>query len=297
MSDFQKIKLSVVTSTTITIISSLIAGLLLAYFSDVIFRPQVLYTVSSSKITLPTDYEKEIAKVRALLMLKNFEAILKRKTTKNSLSIEAGITERKLGIKEHKLDFFVGNTGKLGNNSIQVEGADLEQMLNTVEKPEALRAILDPTISFPTAFSTIDIYNAGNREASDLEMNIIPNGVLVEALVNATEPSAEKWEDIYDEQTRLPIGAHLPPIKRLPPGGKIKVKIYWNLLGVPGETSEKTVPIVDVKGSYSGGMVKFVESKPESPINWPLWIIAGLSLCLSGAALGYWLNGRRRNYS
>lgn len=291
MADTPKKAFPVITATTITITSSLIAGLLLAYFSDLIFKPQVLYTVTSSKITLPADYEKELAKVRAILLTKRFETLFKGAETRKSLSIEAGIVEKKLGIKEHKFEVATGRSGKIGDNTIRAFGSDMEKMIDTLEKPEVLRTLLDPTISFPTAFSTIDIYNSGNREASDLELNIVPNGVLVEARVSSTEPSAEKWADILDEQMRVPVGIHLPPIKRLPPGGRIKVRLYWNMLGAQGESTEGTVPMVEVKGSFAGGMVQFVESRPESPINWPLWIIVGLSLCTTGLGIGFWLRG------
>lgn len=297
MSEFQKIKFSVATSTIVAVFSSLIAGLLLAYFTNIIFKPEVLYTVSSSKITLPVDYEKELAKVRALLMLRNLEATFKNLgknlEIRKELSIKPGIKDQHIGIKEHEMNFFAGHSGKLGDNSVGLEGKDLNKMIDTLEKPELLRTLLDPAITFPTAFATVDIYNAGNREANDLELKIMPNGVLVEALIDSTEPSAEKWEDVYDGQTLLPVGVHLLPVKRLPPGGKIRVKIYWNLLGKMEAPSDKDIPLIDVKGSYSGGNIQFVNSKPESPINWPLWIIIGLSICLSGTAIGYWLRGLR----
>jgi len=291
MTNTSKRTFPVITATTITIISSLIAGLLLAYFSDLIFKPQVLYTVTSSKITLPADYEKELAKVRTILFAKRFEALFKGAETRKSLSIEAGIVEKKLGIKDHKFEVVAGRSGKIGDNTIRAFGPDMEKMINTLERPEILRTLLDPMVSFPTAFSTIDIYNSGNREASDLELNIMPNGVLVEARVSSTEPSAEKWADILDEQIQIPVGIHLPPIKRLPPGGKIRIKLYWNLLGEQGESTGGTTPMVEVKGSFAGGMVQFVESKPESPTNWPFWIIVGLSLSIFGLAIGYWLKG------
>ena len=290
-------KSKVVTTVIVTAVSSLVVGLLLAYLTNIIFRPDVVYAVSTSKISLPLDYEKEIAKVRALLVAKRFAALISKQPNKASLSIEPGIENKKLGIKNHELGIFSGKSRKLGDNSLLVEGNNLEKMLNSLDSPDALRAMLDPTISFPTAFATIDIYNSGNREANDLEMNIAPNGVLIEALVKSTEPSAEKWEDIIDTATRLPVGIHLPVIRRLPSGGTIRMKIYWNMLEPIGKSTEGTSPTVDIKGSFSGGMVRFVDATTESRVNWPLWLLLMVAISIGSIALGYWIKGFRRNDS
>lgn len=294
MLDSDKRVFSVATTTTVTVISSLIAGLLLAFFTDLIFKPQVLYTISSSKISLPAEYEKEIAKIRAVVFAKNFEKIANQPEVRNSLTIEAGIVDKKLGIKEHRVNVAAGRSGKLGDNTLGASGPNLEKLIDTFEKPEVLKTLLDPASSIPTAFAIIDIYNAGNREANDLEINIVPNGVLAEARVSSTEPAAEKWTDILDEQIRLPVGIHLPPIKRLPPEGKIRIKLYWNLLSETGESTAAAQPKVDVRGSFSGGSVQFVESKLDSPANWPLRIIFCLSMCLGGFAIGYWVRTQSR---
>src|SRR5258706_4169133 len=160
-------------------------------------------------------------------------------------------------------------------------------MLNSLDSPDALRTMLDPTISFPTACATIDIYNSGNREANDLEINVAPNGVLIEAQVKSTEPSANKWEDIIDTATKLPVGIHLPVIRRLPSGGKIQLKLYWNMLEPLGKSTEGASPSVDIKGSFSGGMVRFTDATSGSPVNWPLWLSLMVAISLGSVVFGY----------
>lgn len=269
--------------------------LLVIYFTDIFYKPEVLYTVSGSKISLPEEYEMEIAKVRAVLMMKNFQKVMSQKNmvSKKSLTVEAGIREKGIGAINNKSAFYTGVTDKIGNNSVTGEGADFEGLIENMTAPDSLRALLEPQTTFPTAFSIIEIYNAGNREANDLEMSILPNGVLVDSTIESTESSAENWEPITDKQVLLPIGLHLPPIKRLPAGGKIKLKIYWNVLDTKGNTSGETTPTVEVKGSYSGGMIQFVDSKIASSTNWLLLSVVGILLFAGGITTGYWIRRYR----
>lgn len=285
-----------VLKNAVPMIFTLIAGVLLVHFTNIIYKPDVLYTVAGSKISLPEKYEQELSKVRAILAMKNFETVLGGISTKN-LSVEAGVTGSSINIKKHELSVVGPNLVGKSQNSLRVEGRNLEKMLEVVKKPETLRALLDPALSHPTAFATIEIYNAGNREATDLEVSIKPNGILVESKVDSSETSAEKWETIFDENLSLPIGIHLPPIKRLPPGGHIRAKVYWHLMGNIGETKKEDEPTVSVKGSFSGGMLQFAENKPYSSANGPLLTSVGVFIALSSFLIGYWIKGYLRSRS
>lgn len=284
-------KLSIATAVSLAVVSSLVGGLLLAYFTDLIFKPEVLYTVTGSEIKLPESYEKELSKARATALMKNFEAIVG--TSKKQLTAELGTKGNKIGVKERHLEMYGPNLFNKNNNTITVAGEKLEQMVDTLEKPETLRALLDPTAMFPTAFATIEIYNTGNREASDLEINITPNGVVVEVQASSTEPSAEQWERMFDDKAGIPVGVHLAPIKRLPPGGKIQVKIYWHQMGAIDSATGAEDLTVSVKGSYSGGMLKYVEVEPSASTNWVLWAAVGIFIAMLSATLGFWIRNAR----
>lgn len=277
---------SAITALSLAIISSLIGGLLIAYFTNIIFKPDVVYTLSGSDIKLPNSYEKELSKARAAVWLKNMTTVLGT-VSKKQLTVEPGVKDNKVGIKKHSLEVLGPNLIGNNKNTITVSGDKLDEMIETLEKPETLHALLSPSTNFPTAFATVDIFNTGNREATDLEINVVPNGILIESHATSTEPSAEKWEEIIDPQTALPVGIHLPSIKRLPPGGKIQVKVYWHKLGTIGASEVADDLIVSVKGSYSGGMMRYTEAQPSSERNWPVLVALAILISISSAVLGF----------
>lgn len=282
-------KWSSILTLTIGIISSLIAGLLLAYFTNILFKPDVLYTLSGFKINLPEKYEKELAVVRAKVMMKNLEGLVGKASSK-SLTGSPLIDDDAIFIKPHELNVMGPNRAK-NKDSVAVVGDDIEKMVEKLEKPELLKSLLDPSVSRPTAFATLEIVNAGNREATDLEVSIRPNGVLIEAKVDSSEPSSSSWGNVLDEKAGLPIGIDSPIIKRLPPEGKITVRLYWHILD---DSKQEESPSVTVKGSYSGGKLRYTESQPRTGTNWPLTIAIIVLLVVSSIGFGYWLRTARK---
>lgn len=273
--------LSKVLTVVVSVLTSLVAGLLLAYFTNIIFKAQVVYTISGYKINLPEKYEKELAKIRAKAVIKDFETFL-GKVSKKDLRGKAIIENEGIYMKP-------GELSALGpkRDSVGAVGKDIDRIIETLEKPEVLRSFLDSSVSYPTAFATVEIKNTGNREATDMEIKILPNGVLVEARVDSSEPSTGTWNNVLDNTTGLPVGIHFPAMKRLPPEGYLKVRLYWHMLDSSKQDTD--VPTITVRGTYTGGKLIYVESQPQTGPNWPLIIIICIALLSLGAGLGYWI--------
>ena len=270
----------------IGIISSVIAGLLIAYFTNIIFKPDVLYTISSFKINLPEKYEEELALIRAKSFASNFEKIVGQISEK-SINGKPTLDNESILMKAQGFGVRGPNRAK-EKDTVTALGHDFDKMLKNLKNPEILKSLLNQSVSIPTAFSTVDIVNTGNKEATDLDISINPNGVVIEATIESTEPSINSWENIMDTQIGLPIGIHFPAIKRLPPGGKITVRLYWNIVG--NSKQEDLLPYIVVKGSYSGGKLQFAESQPPTRTNWLLVDAALLLIALLSFAVGYWLH-------
>lgn len=273
-----------------TILPSLIVGILITYFTNLIYKPDVLYTVTEFRVALPDSYEKELAKARAKVWMKNAEAAFGEMSKKN-LHAEVSKDDTSIFLKPKELEFY-GPNQKGKKDGVEVMGNNLDKMIEKLEKPEVLKSLLDSTVNAPTAFATIKIVNSGNREATDLELNVLPEGVVIENKIESTEPMMDMAKDVVDKETGLPVGVHFPLIKRLPPGGEITLKMFWH--DFDDVKDKNYLPKINIKGSYSGGKLRYVESKPEVGTNWGIVVSFSLLITVISFGLGYFIRGSRK---
>jgi len=259
-------------SKILTIALSIVATILGVYFTDIFFKPQLQYTLTGFKIELPQAYEKEIAKVRAKLFMQDFEkqfgAIIKSGTASPN-------------IKEGHISFdrTVSAVKPVKSTKLKVDSSNTGSIIDALTNPDVLRKFVSVDAVYPTAFATVRIFNSGNRSANNVDLEIKPNGVLVEAQVTSTEPSIKEFDKLMDPSIGLPIGLSISN-KRLVPKGYIEIRLYWHMLS---ESSEKdAVPTLTINGTHSSGVLQKAEDNGMTELNKPILIIGGIGLFLLG---------------
>lgn len=258
---------------------SIVATVFAVYLTDLFYKPRLLYTVTGFKIELPETYEKELSKIRAKTFMeeieKQFSTALPRAGTAQPIFKDGKIGfERSLNI-----DKTVG----LGSTKMRAEAKKIDQVIETLTNPTVLKTFLSSTTSYPTAFATVTIFNSGNREASDLDIEIDLNGILIESQIASTEPSIKEFDKLIDPSIALPVGLTTTK-KRLVPNGYIELRLYWHMLPSSGEKG--AIPSVTVKGTYSKGTLEKADTKPPKEISKFILIIGGLGLFLIGVFVG-----------
>lgn len=258
-------------------ILSLVLTVFAVYFTDLFYKPKLLYTATGFEIELPQKYEKELSKIRAKKMIEDLEkrfGSLPKAGTAQPIYKEGKIGFQKSLTIDKKIGF---DTDKM-----RAESKNVDQLIEMVSNPDLLKNFLNSTTSFPTAFATVTINNSGNREATDLDIEIKTNGILIESQITSSEPSIKEFDKLIDPSIGLPVGLTTTG-KRLVPDGYIEARIYWHML--PSEGDQDPTPSISVKGTHSKGSLQKADRMPQGNINNSLLIISGIGLFLLGIFL------------
>lgn len=229
----------------ITGIVSLCVGLILAFSTNLIYKPKVIWEAQSYNIELPEEIREEIRQKEMETFIEGINNLAKDKSL-NFYQLGASIKPTIQKNNSGKFEKSISLAKKLDKDT-------MNRLFKFVNDRELLKKMFSTVKWYPDTVLYLQFKNIGNKQACDVNVVVTTNGVITKYEVDSDEPTAKEFNLIKDKDIGLPTGLNISNVKRLVPKGYINVKLYLQHLEST-DTSKDTTTIT-VYGTHSEGKI------------------------------------------
>lgn len=234
----------------ITALATLLTTLLGVYFTDVFFKPKLLYSSDYYDIEIPEEYREEIIKKDVESMMEGLSNALQDNTF-NDYKLEAGVKPKIVDQKGRMENYLIFQKG---GNKLNREA--LVKLMGVINDKNLIKKVFGKKKWYPDAVINVRIMNKGNREANDVNINITTNGVITKYELSSDEPTVKDATLLTDQEIGLPVGVSIGNIKRIVPDGFITLKMYVQIIE-PYKDNRRPSPTITIVGTHSKGKIEY----------------------------------------